>query len=82
MSSGTKVGDCFADIDIKLRTPCGSPASRNASATIEMLRGLNSAAFKTTVLPQRMGIQMARNVRLIGEFHGAIANLKEEEERE
>ncbi len=75
MISAVKAGESSLDTETRLRTPAGSPASWNSSATMNWLRGLNSEDLSTTVFPQRMGTAIARSAGTTGAFHGAMLKL-------
>lgn len=76
MISAVRAGAVSFDMEIKLRTPGGSPASSKSSTTIAWLLGLYSEDLRTIVLPHKMGTEIARKESVKGAFQGAMAKLK------
>lgn len=74
--SAVKAGAVSLDIEMKLSTPGGNPASWKSSTTIAWLLGLYSDDLSTTVFPHRIGNPTARIDNANAPFHGAMANLQ------
>ena len=79
MISAVKVGEFSLEIEMKLRTPFGRPASSKISTTIDWLRGLSSEDLRTAVLPHKMGVAIALKANPKGAFQGAIPTLDDKE---
>lgn len=74
--SAVRAGAASRDIEMKLSTPGGNPASSKASTTIACDLGLTSEHFMIVVLPHMMGTRIARIDKATGAFHGAIPKLE------